>query len=502
MPWMAPIATPDGKDVVAVLPATEVPPEEKLQEGDCVRAMVLRMSDLSSVTLTLDATKLSRFQSDGEVHLRVGRITGMQGLGAPCGKYNIAIMSEGRLQREDKLADLHRLLGLSGFESVLLGREIKEFLARPPLDMQAIRSEQEAHACLLHVLQGAAALQMRDPAVAHECFSEALQLAPAMREAHLGMGRVLRMLGQEDKAAEHERLAGSAKTEAGKGHPLLKILTEPASSPAAASPAPVGSGAGEPDGGELRKNCPVCDALDHAARDCPYLLCSKCRMWGHLPVYCQANAVHPPQGVPPPQSLSDWEAAVAERNDESAWHDGAPAQAPSRVRSPQARPEEKRRLRDSGEEEYRERDRRGGGSGGRDGHTSRMVCRHCGAEDHTRSECPLLHRRRDDGGEGGEWRHGETPRGGGRMVRPPPAAKRPDGDRRLPRSRSRSRSPRGRIRSHSPPRGRRSPEPRKSARTEETAFCVAFLNHGVCKDLDCQLPHISVSGFLAAIAKK
>ncbi len=435
MPWMAPIASADGRDVVAMLPACEVPAEEKLQEGDCVRAVVLRTApDLSSITLSLDATKLSRFQTDGEVHLRVGRINGLQGLGAPCGKYNIAIMSEPRLQREDSLSDLQRVLGLSGFESVWFGKEVKECLAKPLLDVAAMRKQQDAQSFVLNVLQGCTALQMSDVAVAQECFAEALRLDPTVRECHLGMARVYRMLKQEDKAAEHDRLANSSKSEPLQGFPMLKILFEPASSAAAiaaaktvskaafgpaAGPAPAASqeessAAKSGDEKEEKKlHCPVCDAEGHTSSDCPYLLCSKCRMWGHLAVYCEANQVQvPPSGVHP-QSLLEWEKALAEVADVSSWQRASEEQ--SQLQAPQTgskdlgrsrlspRSEEKKRQRDSptpAQPHYdhrqtrdRERDRGGDYRDGPDrgrGSNARMICHHCHQEGHWRPDCPQL----------------------------------------------------------------------------------------------------------------
>jgi hypothetical protein len=378
----------------------------------------------------------------------------------------------------------------------------KEFLAAPPLDMQAIRKEQEAQAYLLHVQQGAMAMQMKDVAVAQESFGEALRLDATLREAHLGMALVLRMLRQDDKAAEHDRLAANARNEPlPGGGPLLKLLTEPASSGAAATAAAVPRVAAAADSrsdsappeGEDRPRCPVCDERDHQTQNCPYLLCSKCRTWGHLPRHCESNAVNVPRGAPLPQSLLDWESVFAERPDESAWPQQQPQQQPhqqvpespapaayvSRVRSP-----EKRVRRDVEE-------RRGGDSG----YKPRVsVCHHCNQEGHMRPDCPLLHHQDD------RRRHSDPPHrkddppraasGGGRVVGPPASSsgssrsKRDEDDRPRRRSRSRSRSP--------------NRERRKAPRGDDEAFCQAFLAKGKCDDPNCTRPHIRMEDILAA----
>jgi hypothetical protein len=353
IPWMTPLVGGDAKDLVAVLAASEVPLEEKLVDGDALRMVVLRVTPDSPVVVSLDGSKLPRPQCDSEVHLRVGRIGGLQGVGAPCGKFNITLLTDNRSQSEPAVCEIERSLSLSGYETLLFAPQMRDFCANSRIDLALLSRQQDYEALILNLSQGAAALQTRDVAVAQECFLEALRLDASRRECHQGMASVYRMLNQTEKAMEHEQAAARCEGEPLNLPPIAKIIGLPSTGSVLATVKSKQTYTPEKKrppqvlapkmiiGGEVQLDaelvaapsmvavspaisvtvplCVVCGAREHAAVSCPGLVCSKCRLWGHLGEFCEENCVHFPVDGTLPQTLYDWERISAKTADVDVW---------------------------------------------------------------------------------------------------------------------------------------------------------------------------------------
>ena len=269
LPWMAPISVPPSP--IGLLAATGTLDDADLQVGDFVRVFVASANaDLSSIQVTLDPSRMNREQVDNETCFRLGRITGMQGLGAPTGKYNAAILQS--LHSLPGGADsLAQTFGIAGPESLLLAAETAEMLARVVPDLRRMRQRQEE--------------QLRIKVDERRRLEEEAMAAAAMTSG----------------AQEEVEVQAEVHVEAETDQKKQKLV--------------------EKDAAKEEKNervivglqCAVCEKDNHDIANCPMLICMRCGQWGHR----ETTFCRPAPAGPLAKSLEDWEKLLSAAPEET-----------------------------------------------------------------------------------------------------------------------------------------------------------------------------------------